>query len=227
VNRRIAQPESGQFIRTGVVYSGHMPLASQPVTRRAEILGQLRDLFIAEGFARFSIADLADRLRCSRSTLYAVAPSKEQLVVAAVRSYFSTAAERIEAKVAAAEGPRERLATYLAAVAAELEPVSAEFFADLAAFAPAGDVYRENTRFAAQRIQSLVAEGINAGVLRPANASFVGAAVSSVMAAIQRGEIQAATGLTAADAYRELADLILGSLDRPHEGGSDRRRSRR
>jgi hypothetical protein len=44
------------------------------------------------------------------------------------------------------------------------------------------------------------------------HASFVGAAVSQVMGAIQRGEIQAQTGLTAADAYRELADLILGSL---------------
>ncbi len=193
-----------------------MPLVSQPLTRREELLGQLRDLFLAEGFARFSIADLADRLRCSRSTLYAVAPSKEQLVVAVVRSYFMTAAERIEARVAEADDPRQRLASYLAAVAAELEPVSAEFFADLAGFAPAGDVYRENTRFAAQRIQVLVAEGIRAGVLRPAHASFVGAAVSSVMGAIQRGEIQAVTGLTAADAYRELADLILGSLAQPH-----------
>jgi AcrR family transcriptional regulator len=192
-----------------------MPLISQPLTRREEILRQLRDLFLAEGFARFSIADLADRLRCSRSTLYAVAPSKEQLVVAVVRSYFQAAAERIEARVAEAEDARQRLATYLAAVAAELEPVSAEFFADVAGFGPGNDVYRENTRYAAQRVQTLVADGIRAGALRPAHASFVGAAVAAVMGAIQRDEIQAATGLSAADAYRELADLILGSLARP------------
>jgi AcrR family transcriptional regulator len=199
----------------GVVYAGHMPIISQPLTRREEIVRQLRDLFLSEGFARFSIADLADRLRCSRSTLYAVAPSKEQLVVAVVRSYFQAAAERIEARVAGAEDARARLSTYLAAVAAELEPVSAEFFADLAAFGPANDVYRENTWFAAQRVRSLVADGIGAGVLRPAHASFVGAAVASVMGAIQRGEVQTATGLTAADAYRELADLVLGGLARP------------
>lgn len=196
-----------------------MPFVSAPLTRREEILRQLRDLFIAEGFARFSIADLADRLRCSRSTLYAVAPSKEQLVVAVVRSYFQAAAERIEARVAEGSDARERLARYLTAVAAELEPVSAAFFADVAGFAPANDVYRENTRFAAQRVQALVTEGIHAGLLRPAHASFVGAAVASVMGAIQRGEIQTATGLSAADAYRELADLILGSLDRPDGPG--------
>ena len=192
-----------------------MPIIAQPLTRREEIVRQLRDLFLSEGFARFSIADLADRLRCSRSTLYAVAPSKEQLVVAVVRSYFQAAAERIETRVAAAQDAQARLATYLAAVAGELEPVSAEFFADVAAFGPANDVYRENTRFAAQRVRSLVTDGIRAGVLRPAHASFVGAAVASVMGAIQRGDIQTATGLTAADAYRELADLVLGSLSQP------------
>lgn len=184
-----------------------------PLTRREEILHQLSDLFLAEGFARFSIGDLAEACRCSRSTLYAVAASKEQLVVASVRSFFKGAAERIEAKVAAAPDPRGRLETYLAAVAEELQPVSAEFFADLARFAPANDVYRENTRFAAQRVQALVTEGVSAGVLRPAHASFVGAAAAQVMGAIQRGDIQAGTGLSAAEAYRELAELILHSLD--------------
>ena len=192
-----------------------MPPVSPTPTRRAEILRQLRELFLAEGFVRFSIGDLADRFHCSRSTLYAVAPSKEQLVVAAVRSYFSAAAERIEAKVAGTDDPRQRLATYLAAVAAELEPVSADFFADVAAFGPANDVYRENTRFAAQRVQELVADGVKVGALRPVHASFVGAALAEVMGAIQRGQIQTQTGLSAADAYRELADLILAGVAGP------------
>jgi AcrR family transcriptional regulator len=192
-----------------------MPPDSPTPTRRAEILRQLRELFLAKGFAQVTIGDLADQFRCSRSTLYAVAPSKEQLVVAAVRSYFHMAADRIEAKVAGADDPRQRLATYLAAVAAELEPVSASFFADLAAFGPANDVYRENTRFAAQRVQELVDEGVKVGALRPVHASFVGAAVAEVMGAIQRGQIQTQTGLSAADAYRELADLILAGVAGP------------
>ncbi|GGM41036.1 TetR family transcriptional regulator [Dactylosporangium sucinum] len=180
--------------------------------RRAELLDQLRDLFLAKGFAAFSIGDLTDHLRCSRTTLYAVAPSKEQIVLAVVRSYFRGAAERIEARVSAAGGPRDRLAVYLDAVAAELQPVSAEFFADLAGFGPGNDIYQENTRFAARRVQRLVVEGVDAGELRPVDASFVGAAAAQVMGAIQRGEIQAGTGLDAAEAYRQLADLVLGSL---------------
>ncbi|MFD0662017.1 hypothetical protein [Thermocatellispora tengchongensis] len=141
-----------------------------------------------------------------------MAPSKEQIVVAAVRSFFKSAAERIEARVAAADDPARQLAIYLEAVAAELQAASAAFFADVAGFAPAGEVYRENTQYAARRVQELVAKGVRAGVLRPVHASFVGAAVAEVMGSIQRGAIQAATGLDAAQAYRHLADLVLTSL---------------
>ena len=185
--------------------------------RRADLIARLQALFLAEGFAAFNIGDLTDRLRCSRTTLYALAPSKEQLVLTVVRAYFRAAAEHIEARVAETGDPREKLAVYLEAVASELQPVSAEFFADLAEFGPGNVVYQENTRYAAHRVQTLVTDGVKAGALRPVDASFVGAAVAQVMGAIQRGELQAQTGLDAAAAYRNLADLILNSLTLPTE----------
>ncbi|MER6176098.1 TetR/AcrR family transcriptional regulator [Streptosporangium sp. NPDC001681] len=189
-----------------------MPLPGKARARREEMLVQLRELFLTEGFSSFNIGDLAERLRCSRTTLYAVAPSKEQIVVAAVRSFFKTAAEHIEARVAAFDDPARRLAIYLEAVASELQPASARFFADVADFGPANDVYQENTQYAARRVQALVTEGVQAGALRPVHASFVGAAAAQVMGAIQRGTIQATTGLDAAEAYRQLADLVMTSL---------------
>ncbi|GGO10436.1 hypothetical protein GCM10010116_20990 [Microbispora rosea subsp. aerata] len=189
-----------------------MPSPDRTNARREETLAQLRELFLAEGFASFNIGDLAERLRCSRTTLYAVAPSKEQIVVAVVRSFFKAAAERIEARVAASADPARQLAVYLEAVAAELQPASAAFLADVAAFGPANEVYQENTRYAAQRVRSLVEKGVGAGVLRPVHAPFVGAAVAEVMNSIQRGAIQSATGFDAAQAYRHLADLVLAGL---------------
>ena len=180
--------------------------------RREELLAALRELFLREGFAGLGVGELAARLRCSRTTLYLVAPSKEQIVGATVRSYCKNAAERVEARVAACDEPRLRLATYLEAVASELQPASEAFYTDLAGFAPANEVYQANTGFAAQRVQQLVVEGVEAGVLRPVNASFVGAAVAQVMSAIQTGEIEAATGLADAEAYRQLADLVLAGL---------------
>ncbi|EFC80134.1 transcriptional regulator, TetR family [Parafrankia sp. EUN1f] len=180
--------------------------------RRQELLAELTTLFLREGFSAFSLAMLAERLHCSKTTLYLVAGSKEQIVVATVRHYFRTAAERIETLVAASDDPVRRLRGYLLGVSAELKPASEAFYADLTAFAPADAVYQENTVHAARRVRELVDEGVAAGVLRPAHAAFVGAAVTQVMTAIQRGDIAAVTGLNHADAYRELTDLVLNGL---------------
>jgi AcrR family transcriptional regulator len=190
-------------------------------SRRDEVLDELVDLFLAEGFRGFGIGDLAARLRCSRSTLYLVAPSKEQVVLAAVRAFFRRAAERIEAVVAAEPDPGARLHTYLSAVAAELAPASAAFHADLAAHPPAAEVYADNTRRAARRVQQLVTLGVESGRMRPVDAALVGATVAEVMTAIQRGRIAAATGLDDAAAYAGLADLVVQGLA-PHDTAGPR-----
>ncbi len=176
--------------------------------RGSQLLEELIQLYLAEGFLAFGMGDLAARLRCSRSSLYLVASSKEQIIVTAVRRYFRRAEERIEALIAAEPDPAERLVASLVAVAAELEPATERFFADLAEYPPAREIYQENTERAAQRIQDLVTEGVDAGALRQVNARFVGAAVAQVMAAIQEGRIEAATGLSDAEALRSLGELV-------------------
>lgn len=164
---------------------------------------------LAEGFLEFGVGDLAARLRCSRSTIYQIAQSKEQIVLAAVQGFFRRAAERVEAQVAREADPGARLAVYLTAVAAELAPASERFYADLQAYAPAAVIYETNTAIAAGRVQELVAAGVAAGSLRPVDASFVGGVVAQAMTAIQGGRIAAASGLSDADAYRALADLVV------------------
>lgn len=177
-------------------------------TRGEEVLDRLIDLYLDEGFLAFGMGDLAARLHCSRTTLYLVASSKEQIILAAVRRYFRRAAERIEKRVQAEPDPGRRLQVYLAAVSDELAPASARFHADIADYSPARELYQDNTRHAAQRVQDIVAQAVDAGALRPVNARFVGAAVAEVMNAIQAGRIEAATGVNDADAYRALSDLV-------------------
>jgi len=180
--------------------------------RRAELLDALVALVLAEGFATLTLDDLARRLRCSKSTLYGIAASKEQLVVAAVKRFFQRATAAVEGRAAATGDHRARIGGYLLAVAEQLQPGSAQFFTDVAAFAPAREIYDRNTRAAAGRLQQLVAAGVAAGDLRPVDASFVGAAVAQVMNAISAGQITAATGLDDAAAYRELADLVVAGI---------------
>lgn len=175
--------------------------------RRADLVERLIDLFMAEGFDHFSLADLAERLHCSKSTLYTVAPSKEQIVTTALRAYFRRASERIEARLSDADAPVERLQRYLLGISEELGPASPAFFIDLDRFAPGREIYRENTRIAAERVRELVVAA--RGGARSVNAAFVGVVAGLVMEAINRGTVEAGTGLGDAEAYRALADLIV------------------
>ncbi len=84
--------------------------------RRTELFDALVALLLAEGFAHLTLDDIAARLRCSKSTLYTLAASKEQLVQVATVHFFRSATEFVEARVAATTGARDRIAAYLSAV---------------------------------------------------------------------------------------------------------------
>ncbi len=185
------------------------------MTRRTELFDGLVALLLAEGFAAFTLDDLAARLHCSKRTLYALAGSKEQLVRAAVVHFFRGATERVEAAVTAAPtAAAARVQAYLGAVATVLAPASPAFLADVAAFAPAAEVYERNTRAAARRVRELVEAGVDAGEFRSVPAGFVADLVSAEMVRIQQRQVAAATGLGDAAAYRALADLLLNGLAR-------------
>lgn len=180
--------------------------------RRDELFDALVDLLLAEGFRAFTLDDVAARLRCSKRTLYGLAGSKEQLVTAAVVRFFRSATGRVEAAVAARSDPSERLAAYLRAVSAELAPASARFFEDLASFPPAAEIYERNTRAAAGRIREIIADGVESGAFRDVHVGFAAEVIASTMEAIQQRRIAGTTGLADAEAYEQLATLLVGGL---------------
>ncbi|MFG1927112.1 TetR/AcrR family transcriptional regulator [Cryptosporangium sp. NPDC048952] len=180
--------------------------------RRTELLDALVELLLAEGFASFTLDDLAARLHCSKRTLYALASSKEQLVRAAVVHFFRNATVTVEQATAGVSDPAGRIAAYLQAVADALRPASAAFIDDVAAFAPATEIYERNTRAAATRIREFVDDGVAAGAFRDVHTGFVADVVASTMVRIQRREVAATTGLSDAEAYTELAVLVTTGL---------------
>ncbi len=191
-----------------------MTVAARGPARHAELLDGLVALFLAEGFAAFSLEDLAGRLQCSKSTLYGVAPSKEQLVAAVTREFFRRSTEQVDARLATAVDPVERIGTYLDAIAEALAPASPAFFADVQAFGPAREIYERNTEVAAAIVKDLVTAAAGPG--SDLDATFVGSVAGTVMAAIQTGELTATSPRDDAAAYRRLADLIVAAvLPRP------------
>ena len=97
-------------------------------------------------------------------------------------------------------------------VAEELQPAQPAFYRDLDLFPPGREVYEQNVRFAAQRVQELIAKGVAAGVYRPVNSEFVADLVANALARIGRGDVARATGIDDSQAFALLSDIVMGGL---------------
>src|SRR5699024_5639683 len=119
---------------------------------------ELAELFRTEGFIDFTLDDLAGRMHCSKSTLYTLAASKEQLAVKVVGHFFQGAAERIETQIVGIADARRLIQIYLAGVSEQLNRASTRFMRDVASFPPARSVYEMNSEAAAERIRGFIAK---------------------------------------------------------------------
>lgn len=182
--------------------------------RQTHLRDGLVDLVLAQGFSHLTMDQFAAELNRSKRTLYALASSKEQLAVLAVRHFFKRATDQVEAAVARTRAPAKRVTRYLETVAEALRPASRAFRDDIARFRPAAEIYEQNTLAAALRVRELIEEGTRAGVFRRVHAAFVGEVVTATMRRITSGEVALATGMSDAEAYAELADLVVAAIRR-------------
>lgn len=176
---------------------------------------QLEDLILAEGFRGLTVDLMAAKLQCSKTTLYAIAPSKEQLVLTILKRFFRKAAGDVDASVAGIEDPATRIATYLDSVGEAMRKMSAACFEDMIRSEATRDVYDKNSRAAAEFVRGAIREGIKRKVFRSVHAAFVGEAVSLLIEAIQEGSLLDRTGLSSGDAFAELSAVVVGALAAP------------
>lgn len=191
-----------------------MEASRRPTARQRALLADLEALFLAEGFAAFTLDDIAARLRCSKSTLYALAPSKEQLAVKVVAQFFRGAAARIEERIAGIDDAPKLIGEYLPAVAEHLNRASATFMRDIAEFAPARETYQVNSRFAAQRIHAFIDKGVADGVFRDVHARLIAEMTGLIVEGIQTGVLAQRTEVSDAEAFTALGELLLGGLNK-------------
>jgi AcrR family transcriptional regulator len=180
--------------------------------RRSELIAQMQALFLAEGFSTLTIDDLCARLRCSKTTLYSVAGSREQIIQAVVRHFFAESAAAIEIEVTQHTEPSARIVTYLAGVGSAMRRNSAEFYLDMVSYQPTAAIYRINSDAAARRVRELIDEGVAEGAFTPGYANFASHAVAVLIDGVQSGRLLEATGLTAGEAFTELGEILINGL---------------
>lgn len=133
--------------------------------RQNEILDALSAIVCVEGFADLTVADLADRLRCSRRTLYTLANSRDELVLGVVRRLFDRWLQQARSGAEAAGGGAASIVAFLSERLTGCE-AGRRFFDDVAATPEALDAYVAYRSACLDDLRRLVADGVASGVLR-------------------------------------------------------------
>lgn len=178
--------------------------------RHREVLGELEDLFMTNGFASFTIAELVREIGCSRRTLYELAPSKDQLVLIVLD-------RRLHRMGRAALGSIVPTAPLLDQVRQYIQGgVEYQMFAplldDLTEDAPARRLVDRHYRFVMTVVQRLVALGIERGEFTDVDPAVVGAVVTGSSLYMMQPDISADTGLEVAELVSGMLELVLGGL---------------
>jgi AcrR family transcriptional regulator len=191
-------------------------------SRQWEILDELEAIYLAEGFRRLGVGALAARLRCSRRTLYELAPSKSALFLLVLDRFLHRIREKGAQRAAAEPDPRARVAALLEPGITETRRAGDAFAADVAAFEPARRLLDRHQRARMAELRDVLESGVASGAFRGVHAEFVADLMLAAVGRARDPALLRRTRLSMSEAFEECSRLLQHGLLHPQAA---RRRS--
>jgi len=184
--------------------------------RGEQLLGQLEQIFFAEGYRRVSVGELAARLHCSRATLYALASSKEKLFLRVFERVLSRIRRRGRQAAAEHSDVRERIVAHLAPGMDEMRSASGVFFTDVASLPEAREALARHQRARRDEMGAILDEGIRNGALRGVHTRLVAEVIRVAIQRVMDPQVLVENRLSAGEAIGEIEDLFFHGLLHPN-----------
>jgi AcrR family transcriptional regulator len=182
--------------------------------RQRDILDELSTMF-DDGFATLTMAELASRLNCSLRTLYALAPSRDELVLMVVDRHLWRVGRAARAAIGPGLAPLDALRTYLHAAMKAISGWTEPFAQDLGAVPAARQLGAGHDEYLRNVTKTLLDYAVERGDVRP----FDTAAVALVLAGLGREltgpDVYATLDSSPGEAAGALVDIILAGLRAP------------
>jgi len=169
-------------------------------------------MFLAEGFRHLTVGDMVDRLHCSRRTLYSLAPSREELVLAVLGRMMNHMGVEARVRAAACDDPGDAIAAYLDAGVRVWRRSSPAFHEDLESYVPTRQLYDRHLQIAWEMLGNLVERGIREGTFRRRNPRLVAEILDAAVDRIRRPDVLARARVSRAEAVAELSGLLRQGL---------------
>lgn len=192
------------------------PRNRQISPRLAHLTRELERIVVREGFLHLDTATLAKRLRCSKRTLYALAPTQERLLTLVIGLVLKRTDEHLASVAKSAPDRRAALTNYMAAIVQTSRPADPRFLRDIADFPPGMRLLRRLQRRTVNRLEQIVRGGIEAGAFNDVSPKLVAELILMAAGRLIDPDFLRQLGLTLAEAYEELSRLLdHGLLPRP------------
>ena len=190
--------------------------------RQSEILDALEELFLERGFRAVAVADMTSTARCSRTTLYELAPTKEEIFLLVLERMLWRTDQ--EGRVAAGrkKAPAARVEAYLTVNAGVIARAGVAFGSDVDHYKPAVRLLSDYALNGVATISEMIDDGIAAGEFRDVDSKFAAQLIVTMIQQTTAQEFLASSDLPWPDAVRDAFDLILYGLV-----GATERRGRR
>lgn len=190
------------------------PLVNSPSRRALEIAPRVETIILHEGFSRLSVSLLAQRLSCSKRTLYELAPSKSALVLKILGEFFARIRRDATLAVNAKHDPELRLHDYLRVGVRAAERLSADTVNDIHRWQPAHALWQEHIRRRVQGLCELIDEGIRVQKFREIKSELVAELVFASLNRLREPDFYAITNMPVSEAFQEYYRMLLAALTR-------------
>jgi AcrR family transcriptional regulator len=180
--------------------------------RLRRVLDEAEELFGREGFLHFSTDELARRLRCSKRTIYAVAPGREKFFEAVIFQRVTKAEDATIAPLRNAPSVRAAVQGCIQASVDQAKEATSLWLRDVMLF-PAGrraiDKWRANI---ANELEHLIERGISEGLFRKVDPRVAAEALLTSVLRMCEPDFSANSRTTTAEAVRQVYEIFWAGL---------------
>jgi len=187
--------------------------------RLRRVMEEAEELFLQEGFLHFSTDELARRLRCSKRTIYAVAPGREKFFEAVILQRVTRARDATLAPIRNVPSVREAVQGCIQVSVEQAKSVSPLWMRDVLLF-PAGrravDQWRADI---ADELEHLIQRGIDEGLFRRIDPRVAAEALLTSVLRMCEPDFSANSRTTMAEAIGQVYEIFWAGLFQGHRNG--------
>lgn len=179
--------------------------------RQREILDEMERL-VATGFADLTMAALAARLNCSLRTLYALAPSRDELVLMVIDRSLWRIGRVARDAISDDLTPLDAMRSYLEAATVAVSGWTAEFARDLASVPAAQQLQDGHNEYLFEVTRTLLDLAVERRDITAVDTAAVARVLAGLGQFFSRPSVIPTLRSSPKQAADEVVDLILGGL---------------